>query len=201
MQITIYNPSTASNAGPDQDLCNVNSTILAGNTPVAGSGTWTFVSGPNTPIITTPASPNSTITGMVTGVYVFTWTITNGDCASSSSNVQVTNSLLPLIANAGPYQGSCNVTISTLAANTPVSETGAWSQVSGPNMGLSKRRASSAVLYLEKAGINRKRLIAVGYGESRPVNKCECEGRHIVACTEEEHQMNRRTEIKITSIE
>lgn len=69
------------------------------------------------------------------------------------------------------------------------------------NMGLSKRRAASAVLYLEKAGINRKRLVAVGYGESRPVNKCECEGQRMVACTEEEHQMNRRTEIKITSIE
>ena len=69
------------------------------------------------------------------------------------------------------------------------------------NLGLSKRRAESAVYYLEKNGISRKRLIAIGYGESKPVNKCVCEGDHIVACTEEEHQLNRRTEVKIISIE
>lgn len=69
------------------------------------------------------------------------------------------------------------------------------------NLGLSKRRAEAAVYYLEKNGISRRRLIAIGYGESKPVNKCECEGDQFVVCTEEEHQLNRRTEIKIISIE
>ncbi|HNS11002.1 MAG TPA: OmpA family protein [Bacteroidia bacterium] len=68
------------------------------------------------------------------------------------------------------------------------------------NMALSKRRAASAVAYLEKNGINRKRLVAAGYGESILVNGCECEGGRVVPCTEAEHQMNRRTEIKILSL-
>ena len=69
------------------------------------------------------------------------------------------------------------------------------------NMALSKRRAASAVLYLEKHGINRKRLVAAGYGETMLVNGCSCEGGTFVPCTEAEHQMNRRTEIKILSLE
>lgn len=69
------------------------------------------------------------------------------------------------------------------------------------NMALSKRRAASAVLYLEKHGINRKRLVAAGYGETILVNGCSCEGGTFVPCTEAEHQMNRRTEIKILSLE
>ena len=69
------------------------------------------------------------------------------------------------------------------------------------NMALSKRRATSAVQYLEQAGISRRRLVAVGYGESRPVNQCECEGQKAVPCTEAEHQLNRRTEVKLISIE
>jgi outer membrane protein OmpA-like peptidoglycan-associated protein/tetratricopeptide (TPR) repeat protein len=69
------------------------------------------------------------------------------------------------------------------------------------NMALSKRRAASAVLYLEQHGINRKRLVAAGYGETRLVNGCSCEGGVFVPCSEAEHQMNRRTEIKILSLE
>ena len=69
------------------------------------------------------------------------------------------------------------------------------------NMALSKRRAASAVLYLEQHGINRKRLVAAGYGETMLVNGCSCEGRTFVPCTEAEHQMNRRTEIKILALE
>lgn len=69
------------------------------------------------------------------------------------------------------------------------------------NMALSKRRAASAVLYLEQHGINRKRLVATGYGETILVNGCACEGGTFVPCTEAEHQMNRRTEIKILSLQ
>jgi outer membrane protein OmpA-like peptidoglycan-associated protein len=42
-------------------------------------------------------------------------------------------------------------------------------------------------------GIARKRLVAKGYGENRLVNNC-ADG---VSCTEEEHEQNRRTEIKV----
>ena len=65
------------------------------------------------------------------------------------------------------------------------------------NMALSKMRALSAVQYISSQGISRARMISAGYGESRLVNKCACEGTVIVPCTEEQHQQNRRTEFKI----
>lgn len=58
------------------------------------------------------------------------------------------------------------------------------------NMDLSNRRAASAVAYLVAKGVNRSRLKAKGFGESRPMNKC-VDG---VECTEAEHQQNRRAE-------
>ena len=61
------------------------------------------------------------------------------------------------------------------------------------NQWLSQKRAESAVAYIIKHGIESNRITARGYGESMPVNKCV----NGVQCTEEEHQMNRRTEFVV----
>ena len=61
------------------------------------------------------------------------------------------------------------------------------------NLQLSENRAKATIDYLVAKGINRNRLTAKGYGESRPVNRC-VDG---VECSEAEHQQNRRTEFKI----
>lgn len=61
------------------------------------------------------------------------------------------------------------------------------------NMSLSQQRAQSVVNYLVSQGISRSRLTAKGYGESRLKNKCS----NGVACSEAEHQENRRTEFRI----
>jgi outer membrane protein OmpA-like peptidoglycan-associated protein/tetratricopeptide (TPR) repeat protein len=65
------------------------------------------------------------------------------------------------------------------------------------NAALSAKRAEAAVQYIASRGISLSRMIAAGYGESRLVNKCACEGTFVVPCTEEQHQENRRTEFKI----
>jgi outer membrane protein OmpA-like peptidoglycan-associated protein len=66
------------------------------------------------------------------------------------------------------------------------------------NKGLSQRRADSAVSYIVRQGIDSARLVAKGYGESKLVNDCACEGSYVKRkCTEEEHQMNRRTTFKL----
>lgn len=62
---------------------------------------------------------------------------------------------------------------------------------------LSDRRAKSTLEYMVKNGIARNRLTAKGYGENQLVNKCADD----VPCTEEEHQMNRRSEFIITKID
>jgi outer membrane protein OmpA-like peptidoglycan-associated protein/tetratricopeptide (TPR) repeat protein len=65
------------------------------------------------------------------------------------------------------------------------------------NMDLSRKRAESAVEYIVTQGIDKKRMTAAGYGESKLVNYCQCEGDFEVICTEARHQENRRTEFKI----
>jgi peptidoglycan-associated lipoprotein len=67
------------------------------------------------------------------------------------------------------------------------------------NRYLSQRRADSAVAYLFARGINPFRVEAMGYGESMLTNKCECEGANVVPCTEDEHQENRRTTVKVVN--
>jgi peptidoglycan-associated lipoprotein len=66
------------------------------------------------------------------------------------------------------------------------------------NVDLSQRRADSAVNYIGSKGIDVVRLVAKGYGETKLVNDCACEGSWVKrACTEEEHQLNRRTTFKL----
>ena len=61
------------------------------------------------------------------------------------------------------------------------------------NMKLSQRRAQAAVTYLISRGVEPKQLVAKGYGETMPVNRC-VDG---MPCSDAEHQANRRTEFKI----
>ena len=61
------------------------------------------------------------------------------------------------------------------------------------NQDLSQRRAESAVSYILSKGIDRSRISAKGYGESQLLI--------LNAKTEDEHQINRRTEFKVTSYE
>ncbi len=61
------------------------------------------------------------------------------------------------------------------------------------NRRLSQRRAESVVRWLSKRGVERNRLIPVGYGETINVNNC----RNNIPCSEQEHQMNRRTEFRV----
>jgi outer membrane protein OmpA-like peptidoglycan-associated protein len=64
------------------------------------------------------------------------------------------------------------------------------------NKNLSQKRAQSCVDYLIKKGVLKENLLAKGYGEEKLVNGCK-DG---VECTDEEHQANRRVEIKVLSV-
>ncbi|MDY7394686.1 OmpA family protein [Aureibaculum sp. 2210JD6-5] len=58
------------------------------------------------------------------------------------------------------------------------------------NLKLSERRAKASLEYLVSQGIDRSRIKAKGYGESKMVNKC-IDG---IECSEAAHEKNRRTE-------
>ncbi|MEO1259975.1 MAG: OmpA family protein [Bacteroidota bacterium] len=60
------------------------------------------------------------------------------------------------------------------------------------NKDLSESRARTAASYLMQKDVAAWRIKAIGMGEENPLNKC-VDG---VDCSEEEHQINRRTEIR-----
>lgn len=62
------------------------------------------------------------------------------------------------------------------------------------NNRLSDRRANSTMKYLIRNGISSQRMTSKGYGESELLNHCGND----VDCSEEEHQLNRRSEFIIT---
>ncbi|MES2763686.1 MAG: OmpA family protein [Bacteroidota bacterium] len=64
------------------------------------------------------------------------------------------------------------------------------------NLTLSQKRAKAAVDYMISKGVNKSRLKAVGYGETRLLNNC----KNDATCSEEEHAKNRRTEFKIVEV-
>jgi outer membrane protein OmpA-like peptidoglycan-associated protein len=68
------------------------------------------------------------------------------------------------------------------------------------NMKLSTARAKESVDYIIKRGINKLRITARGYGETKLLNNCICEGNVQSDCPEEEHARNRRTEFLITRL-
>lgn len=68
------------------------------------------------------------------------------------------------------------------------------------NMALSDRRAKATIAWLVSKGIESSRLTGRGYGESQLINDCGCEPTNTSNCTEEQHQMNRRSEFIITAL-
>ena len=67
------------------------------------------------------------------------------------------------------------------------------------NERLSDRRAKSARKYVISKGIAANRIFGKGYGERILLNRCACEPTNKSNCSEQEHQLNRRTEFKVVS--
>ncbi len=61
------------------------------------------------------------------------------------------------------------------------------------NITLSNNRSQSCVNYIISKGINKKMIVAKGYGETKLLNNCSDN----VPCSIVDHQANRRTELKL----
>jgi outer membrane protein OmpA-like peptidoglycan-associated protein len=82
-------------------------------------------------------------------------------------------------------------------------ELGSHTDCRGPklyNLDLSNRRALSAANYIKARISNPDRISFKGYGETVLKVDCPCEGKIRSKCTEEENQLNRRTEFTIKSL-
>ncbi|MCX6270581.1 MAG: hypothetical protein NTU44_05055 [Bacteroidetes bacterium] len=88
-----YNPPgcspypTEADAGPDQSAIQGNTATLAANIPTSGTGEWKIITGPGG-MLTDPANPNSTFTGLSGTAYQLVWTITTS-CFISYDTVEI----------------------------------------------------------------------------------------------------------------
>ncbi|WP_075343966.1 OmpA family protein [Tenacibaculum agarivorans] len=64
------------------------------------------------------------------------------------------------------------------------------------NLELSQKRATSVRMYFLENGIEPDRISAIGYGETQPIIKCKNED----ACSEEQHEINRRCEFVVKKV-
>lgn len=83
-------PPPVAKAGPDQTITLPVSSVTLNGSSSTGTITayaWTMISGPNTPVITTPAAVSTTVTGLVQGTYVFQLSVNSG---ASTDQVSVT---------------------------------------------------------------------------------------------------------------
>jgi outer membrane protein OmpA-like peptidoglycan-associated protein len=68
------------------------------------------------------------------------------------------------------------------------------------NDALSRRRAQSTLNYIKARITNPGRLTARGYGEKVLAENCPCEPTNESNCSEEQHQLNRRTEFRVLAV-
>ncbi|MCX8489786.1 MAG: gliding motility-associated C-terminal domain-containing protein, partial [Cyclobacteriaceae bacterium] len=109
---------TVATAGLDQN--NVCGTIsLNANTPVVGTGAWTIVSGAGGAIVDA-TNPQSDFGGTIGSTYMLRWSITNGVCAPSTDDVQITFSNANLtVSNSNHCQNLGNLDLTSRVSATP----------------------------------------------------------------------------------
>ena len=94
--ITNYGGVDPVSAGSDQNLDNCYTVFqatnlngsFAGNGINGQQGTWSFVSGPSTPVISSPNNRNTGISQLIEGTYVFRWSVV-GPCVSGNDTVTI----------------------------------------------------------------------------------------------------------------
>ncbi len=138
-------PPTA-NAGADQTI-----QLPVSNTSFTGTGTdadgtiasyaWAKLSGPAGGTISTPATANTNISGLIQGVYRYTLTVTDNQGATGIDTVQVTvnaatGPVQPPVVNAGSDQTiqmpTASVSLSGSATDPSGIASYAWTKMSGP---------------------------------------------------------------------
>lgn len=126
--INFYKPPVA-NAGSGGNECDLDFALQAITGSADGTGTWTITSGSGTATFAPDAnSPAATVTVSEYGTKVFTWTVKNGPCSSSSS--VTVNFYRQPVANAGTGGNNCGLEFYLSAV--PSIGTGTWTRVSGP---------------------------------------------------------------------
>ncbi len=107
--ITVFHQPSASFAGTNfTAACGATTATLNATVPTFGTGLWTVVSG--TGVVTSPGNNASGVTGLTPGTSsTFRWTVSNGPCTQSISDVTITVPANPTITgSASPSSTVCN---------------------------------------------------------------------------------------------
>jgi gliding motility-associated-like protein len=86
VSITVSAPPSIASAGGDIETCTQGTQISA-NTPLVGVGTWSVTQG--SAAVTNPNDPNTNIIILSPGGATFTWTVSSGNCPSTSDDLTV----------------------------------------------------------------------------------------------------------------
>lgn len=157
-------PPSTSVAGSDQEACAGEAVTLDANSPTSGSGIWTLNSGQA--IISDSSSNATTVSGLTAGTVVLTWTISSGNCPTSSDQISILVNSNNISANAGNDQTIC-ADSTQLTATIPTIGTGTWTLVSGSGTILDSNNALTTVTDLQP-GTNVLRW-SVSNGNCLPV--------------------------------
>ena len=146
VELSVGIPPTTATVGADQTICNAASATLSGNGFDSNieNGFWTLLSGaPNTPTIVDVNDPNTDVTNLVSGSYVFRWTIIgDSNCPTTFADI-ILDVFAP--ADAGTDLQLCEVSNFLLEAT--FGSTGTWTQISttGPNATIVQNPTNSSV--------------------------------------------------------
>ncbi|MCT4582084.1 MAG: gliding motility-associated C-terminal domain-containing protein [Flavobacteriales bacterium] len=140
--VFIYDPPFA-DAGQDDSLCQLYSTILNANIPQGtSSGTWSLQSNypnpnPGAVVFSDVNNPNATVSGLSEGVYHLIWTVRNGVCPAARDTVEISVFDEP-IAVAGVNDSLCGLYSVNLNASPALgTSTGVWTAAqNNPSMAI-----------------------------------------------------------------
>jgi hypothetical protein len=139
------NQAPNANAGVGQcvniNMANLSAALSFQDGGTISSYSWSQVSGPTGAVITTPGSVNTTVTGLVTGLYTFRVTVKNNFGMVSTDDVLINVNATPNIPPVANGGGNQTITLPVNTVTLSGSGTDAdgtvasflWTKVSGPS--------------------------------------------------------------------
>ncbi len=144
-QVPTVNAGAAQTITLPTSTVNLSATATAYNGDNLVSGLWSMVSGPNTPVFSTPTNSYTTaVSGLVAGTYVFQLLAKDNNGLTGTGQVKVTVNAAPSAAQAPTVNAGSAQTITLPTSSVTLSEVSTayggatlvsilWTQVSGPN--------------------------------------------------------------------
>ncbi len=127
-EVTVTNNFVSANAGADQIVCGTTSVLNANQAQSGEDGNWEVIAG--TSIVANSNLYNSDVTGLVSGLNKFRWTISKGSC-SDYDDIEITNNLYNASASVSGSSDVCDDFTSILGNTAPTGGYGYWSVTTG----------------------------------------------------------------------